>query len=102
MALTSADTEEDITEIVGHPELKDALSRIDTFTQELLQRIITETIDVEVSIDPYIEPIELLDELSLTVKRLPTELATRHELCVQVMKGVHQILSSIELYRRNS
>ena len=78
------------------------VTRIDIFTQELLHKTITETIDVEVNIDPYVEPIELLDELALSIKRLPTELATRHELSVQTMKVIHHILASIELYRRNS
>ena len=54
------------------------------------------------AIDPYTEPMDLLDQISASIERLPTELATRHELCVQTMRGVHQILSSIELYRRSS
>lgn len=102
LAITSSDSEAEISEIAGHPELKDSLNRIDSFTLELLQRVITETIDCEVAIDPYTDPIDLLDQLSATIERLPTELATRHELCCQSMKGVHQILSSIELYRRSS
>jgi myosin heavy subunit len=101
-ALTSADSEADIADILGHPEFKDELSRIDVFTQELLQRVVTETIDIEISIDPYTDPIDLLDQLSASIERLPTELATRHELCVQTMKGVQQILTSVELYRRSS
>jgi hypothetical protein len=36
------------------------------------------------------------------VRRLPTELATRLELCVETMKTVQQILGSIEKYRRGS
>lgn len=48
MAVVSADTEEQIMEIISHPELKDQVTRIDSFTQELLQRVTTETIDVEI------------------------------------------------------
>ena len=102
LAATSADSEVDIAEILDNSELKAELGRIDLFTLELLQRISTETIDIEIEIDPYTEPVDLLDQLSASIERLPTELATRHELCVQSMKGVHQILASVELYHRQS
>jgi hypothetical protein len=77
MALVSADTEEEIMEIISHPELKDQVTRIDSFTQELLQRVTTETIDIEVEFDPYIDPVETLDKIALTIKKLPIELSTR-------------------------
>jgi len=76
-ALCSADTEEDIVDIVSHPDLKDQINRIDVFTHELLQRITTDTIDMEIDLDPFIEPVDILDKICLAVKRLPTELATR-------------------------
>ncbi len=52
--------------------------------------------------DSYIEPVEILDKVCGYVKRLPTELAIRLELSVETMRAVHQLLSSIEIYRRNS
>lgn len=57
LAITSAESEEDIAAIMSHSELKDFITRIDIFTMELLHKINTETIDVGVSIDPFIEPI---------------------------------------------
>jgi hypothetical protein len=46
--------------------------------------------------------VEVLDKVCEAVKRLPTELATRLELCVETMRAVQQLLSSIEAYRRSS
>lgn len=101
-AITSADSEEDLLEIVSNPDLKEQVGRVDIFTQELLQRVIGETIDTDIDFDPYIESVETLDKVSLAVKRLPTELATRLELCSETMRCIQQLLSSIECYRRTS
>ena len=101
-AIVSADGEEDIAEILASPDLKDHITRVDVFTNELLERVCNETLDPEMNFDPYIEVVEVLDKVCESVKRLPTELATRLELCVETMRGVQQLLSSIEVYRRNS
>lgn len=53
-------------------------------------------------LDAYIEPVEVLDNSCEAVKRLPTELATRLELCVETMRAVQKVLGSVESYRRNS
>ena len=40
-AIISADGEDDIVNIVTHPDLKDQVNRVDNFSQELLHRITT-------------------------------------------------------------
>lgn len=54
LAVVSADGEEDVAEILANPDLKPALTRIDTFTLELLDRVCTESVDPEMELDAYI------------------------------------------------
>jgi hypothetical protein len=75
-AIVSADGEEDIAEIVSNSEFKDQITRIDVFTHELLERISNETFDPDIGF-VYIELVEVFDKVCESVKRLPTELATR-------------------------
>lgn len=56
-AIVSADGEEDIAEILASPDLKDQITRVDVFTNELLERVCNETLDPEMNFDPYIEVV---------------------------------------------
>jgi hypothetical protein len=38
----------------------------------------------------------------MSVKRLPTEFATKLDLCTETMRAIHQIYASIYLYKSTS
>lgn len=101
-AILSADGEEDLKDILSNNDLREQTVRVDIFAHQLLERFASATLDTEIGFDPFIESVEVFDKACEAVKRLPTELAIRLELSVQGMRGVHQILYSIELYHRNS
>lgn len=54
LAFTASETEEEVSDILSHHVLREEVNRIDIFASELLQRMATENIDIELSVDPFL------------------------------------------------
>ena len=55
--LTTADTEEQLSEVLAHRILKDQVRKIDTFALELLNRFAEDNISASIDFEPFTEPI---------------------------------------------
>ena len=68
-SLTTAESEEQLSEVLAHRILKDEIRKIDTFALELLSRFADDNISSSIDFDPFTSPIESLDEINIDLKR---------------------------------
>ena len=57
MSITTAETEEEISDIVSNIVLKEIIKKIDAYASEILYRFAADNIDASIDFDPFIEPV---------------------------------------------
>lgn len=82
LSITTAETEEEIGDIVSNTVIKEIIRRIDAYASEILQRFAADNIDASIDLDPFIEPVETLDNICAQGRKLEYEYETRNKLCV--------------------
>ena len=70
LSITTAETEDEISDIVSNIVLKDLVRRIDSYATEILQRFAADNIDPSIELDPFIEPVENLDRICAQGRKL--------------------------------
>lgn len=91
--LTTAENEEQISEVLVYRGLKDEIRKVNHFALEILERFVDDNITASVDLEPFISSIESFDEINIGLKRsFNSEYETKMRLCSDAMETVSNIL----------